>query len=184
MKSLKSAVRRGGTISAAALSALALAACSAGQVTQTSSQVAAVDGAMAGDQQAGISVHDVTVLLDDQTGDAALKFAVVNQDPSATEYTLESVTVDGQEVQMDSTDPIGEECSLVGDSAEHLEAMAEAENVCIEYAETSLENQDWAFGGNLPVVFTFDNLDEPLEVDATVAAPTLEAGELDRDYTS
>lgn len=183
MKSLKSAVRRGGTISAAALSALALAACSAGQITQTSSQVPAVDGMRAGDQQTGVSVHDVTVLLDDTTGEAALKFTATNQDPSKTEYTLESVEVDGQPVQMDPTGPIAEGCSVVADSAAHLADMPQADDLCIEYVETSLDNQEWAFGGNLPVSFTFDNLDEPIELDVTVTAPNLEAGETPRDYS-
>lgn len=52
MKSLNLAARRGALVTVAAASALALASCSAGQVTQTSSQVAAVDGnqaAQAGD---------------------------------------------------------------------------------------------------------------------------------------
>lgn len=185
MTSLKTAVRRGGVVSAAALSALALAACSAGQVTQTSSQVAAVDGAFGGDQALGVSVIDVTVLLDDETGDASLKFIASNQDPSGEEYTLESVEVDGQEAQLESVEPMAENCRIVADSEAHLEAMPQDDEAgCTQYVTAGLNNEDWAFAGNLPVTFTFDNLDEPIEVTATVSAPTPDAGSSDREYQS
>lgn len=183
MKSLKTAARRGGIVSAAALSALALAACSAGQVTQTSSQVAAVDGAMGGDQAVSVSVTDVTVLLDETTGEAALKFIASNQDPSGQEYTLESVEVDGQKAQLDGVEPLKQDCTLVSDSEDHLKENPQFEgSECFQYVTASLENEDWAFAGNLPVTFTFDNLDEPIEVTATVSAPTPEAGGVDREY--
>ena len=42
---LKSVVRRGALATVAAASAVALAACGAGQISQTANQVAAVDGA-------------------------------------------------------------------------------------------------------------------------------------------
>ena len=71
MKSLKSAV------SAIAASALLLAGCSAGQITQTSDQVAAVDGAGAASDNQEVAVQDVTVVLDDN-GQAALKFTAIN----------------------------------------------------------------------------------------------------------
>ncbi|WP_146183481.1 hypothetical protein [Corynebacterium yudongzhengii] len=182
MKSLQSAARRGGMISAAALSAMALAACSAGQITQTSSQVAAVDGASGGDRALGVAVENITVLIDDTTGEASMQFAVTNQDPSGQEYTLESVEVDGQEAQLESTDPIAEQCTLIADTPSHLESMPQSNSDCTQYTTVTLENQDWAFAGNLPVSFTFDHLDEPIEVTATVSAPTPEAGELDRQY--
>lgn len=183
MKSLQTAARRGGIVSAAALSALALAACSAGQVTQTSSQVAAVDGAFGGDQALGVSVKDVTVLVDDTTGEASLKFIASNQDPSGEEYTLESVEVDGQPAQLEDVEPLGENCILVADSETHLEQMPQDDEAgCTQYVTANLDNEDWAFAGNLPVTFTFDNLDEPIEVTATVSAPTAEAGQLDREY--
>lgn len=178
MKSLKSAARRGGIISAAALSALALASCSAGQVTQTASQVAAVNGAEGSTEDGTVAVRDVTVVLDDQ-GQAALKFTAINQDTTMTEHTLESVEVDGTPVQVDST-PLARDCVLVGDSAAGLESTPEAEDTgCIEYAETSLPNQDFAYGGNVPVTFTFDSGE--IEVGATVSAPQLPAGSLVRE---
>lgn len=180
MKSQKSAVRRGITISAAAMSALLLASCSAGQITQTSSQVAAVDGATAFSENKEISVQDVHVILDPTTGDAALKFTVTNQDPSHADHFLESATVDGQPVNLGSVEPIGYNCVLVADSAEGLDNIpqADTEDSCVQYVESPVENNDFAFGGNQEVVFTFDTGE--ITLDATVSAPNLEAGQVDR----
>ncbi|MDO5671148.1 MAG: hypothetical protein Q4G50_14250 [Corynebacterium sp.] len=187
VKSLKSAARRGGIISAAALSALALASCSAGQVTQTASQVAPVNGAEANSEDGTIAVRDVTIIVDD-AGEAALKFTAINQDTSMTEHTLESISVDGNDVAFDST-TLGRDCVLYGDSAQALENTPQSENTgCIEYTETTLANEDYAIGGNVPVTFTFDTGE--LEVFAAVAAPQLPAGSFSRepgsesDYTN
>ncbi|WIM67345.1 hypothetical protein QP027_09585 [Corynebacterium breve] len=170
MKSLKSAARRGGIISAAALSALALASCSAGQITQTADQVAAVDGASASSENGEVAVQDVTIVLDAESGDAALKFTVTNQDVAQKEHTLESVKVDGADVNLGSTEPIKYNCRLVADSKDGIDAMPQSEG-CIQYVETTLDNDDFAYAGNRPVVFTFGDLDD-IEVDATVSAPT------------
>lgn len=187
MKSLKSAARRGGIISAAALSALALASCSAGQVTQTASQVAPVNGAEGNNEDRTVVVRDVTIVLDEQ-GEAALKFTAVNQDTSMTEHTLESVDVNGQSVSIDA-EPLARDCALVSDSAARLESFPQADGVgCIQYTETALDNDDFAVGGNVPVTFTFDSGE--IEVWAAVAAPQLPAGSFVRepgsesDYTN
>lgn len=179
VKSLKSAARRGGIVSAAALSALALASCSAGQVTQTSSQVAAVDGAWADSEDGAVALRDVTVIVGEE-GDAALKFTAINQDPTVQTHTLESIEVDGVEVELDNTPPLEHECSLVGASQPTIEDMPQAEEVgCIYYTATSLPNDDLAIGGNVPVIFTFDS--GTVELDATVDFPTpLDAGEYNR----
>ena len=78
MQSLKSAARRGAIISVTAVSALALASCSAGQVAQTAEKVAAVDGASASTEDNKVAVRDVTILVE-PNGTAALKFTAVNQ---------------------------------------------------------------------------------------------------------
>lgn len=176
--SLKSAARRGGIASAAALSALALASCSAGQITQTSTQVAAVDGAFADSEDGTIAVRDVTVIISDE-GEAALKFTAVNQDPSMTEHTLESVDVDGNEVELDNNPPLAMNCSLVGHSESGMESVPEFENGCIEYTVTSLENEDYAIAGTTPVTFTFDNT--TIEVLAAISGEQFESGEVDRE---
>jgi hypothetical protein len=177
VKSLKSAARRGGIISAAALSALALASCSAGQVTQTASQVAAVNGAEGTSEDGTVAVRDVTVVVD-QDGEAALKFTAVNQDTTMTEHTLESVDVDGTPVDIESA-TLARGCSLIADSAAGIEATPQSENGCVEYVETSLTNEDFAYAGNVPVTFTFDSGE--ITVDTTVAAPQLPAGSFHRE---
>ena len=47
---------------------------------------------------------------------------------------------------------------------------------------TSLENEDYAFGGSRPVTFTFNT--GTIEVDATVSASPLQSGDFDRDPQS
>ena len=64
MQSLKSAARRGAIISVTAVSALALASCSAGHVAQTAEKVAAVDGASASTEDNKVAVRDVTILVE------------------------------------------------------------------------------------------------------------------------
>lgn len=99
MKSLNLAARRGALVTVAAASALALASCSAGQITQTSSQVAAVDGNQAGSANDPVLVRDVTVHLTTD-GEAGVKFTAINQDTSHTSHTLESVTVDAKRLSL------------------------------------------------------------------------------------
>ena len=59
--SLKSASLRSGIAIVAAGSALALSACSAGQISQTANQVPAVDGGAANAEDNNITLRDVTV---------------------------------------------------------------------------------------------------------------------------
>ena len=89
----------------AVASALALTGCSAGQITQTSNQVAAVDGATAFTEDRELSVQDATVILAED-GQAAVKFTVTNQDRSMKDHTLKSVTVDGTPAALGSSRPI------------------------------------------------------------------------------
>ncbi|MCZ9294415.1 hypothetical protein [Corynebacterium meitnerae] len=177
MNSLKPVIRRAGAVSIAAASAVLLAACSAGQVTQTSSQVAAVNGASAQTEDGSITVQDVTIVLD-ENGDAAVKFTASNQDYDRHEHKLQSVAVNGETVEMTTPEPMGYNCSIVGNSADGLQEMPQAEGACIEYVKTSVDNDNFAYGGNVPVTFTFDT--GKVETVATVAAPTVKSGETDR----
>src|SRR5690625_527304 len=97
--SLKSVTRKGATISATAIAALALASCSAGQITQTSSQVAAVDGSDAESADGNIAVRDVAIQVEPDTNEASLKFTALNQAYTDEQITLESISVDGQDVR-------------------------------------------------------------------------------------
>ena len=175
MKSLK----RVAAAAVAGCATLALVGCSAGQITQTSNQVAAVDGASASTEDGSVSVQDVTVVLAED-GQAALKFTAANQDTSMKDHTLKSVDVDGQNVTISGNSSIAYNCALVADSKDGLERMPQDKNDnCIEYTATTLANDDFAYGGNVPVTFNFDT--GSLDVVATVSAPTLASGQVDRE---
>ena len=175
MKSLK----RVAAAAVAGCATLALVGCSAGQITQTSNQVAAVDGASASTEDGSVAVQDVTVVLAED-GQAALKFTATNQDTSMKDHTLKSVDVDGQNVTISGNSSIAYNCALVADSKDGLERMPQDKNDnCIEYTATTLANDDFAYGGNVPVTFNFDT--GSLDVVATVSAPTLASGQVDRE---
>lgn len=105
----KSVLRRSALVTVSAASAVALAACGAGQISQTANQHPAVDGAMnAGEDAAGkgaensnsalgfINIRDAHILVDPEASTAGLKFSASNQQ-RATEsvYKLESITIEG-----------------------------------------------------------------------------------------
>lgn len=186
MKSLFTAARRGGIVSAAAMSALMLASCSGGQITQTSDQVAAVDGSKGETEDGNMAVRDVSIVLDPETDEAALKFTAVNQAYKEEKHKLDKVEVDGKPVQMDSVKEIGRDCRVVGESEKGLEIIPQAKESqgsgCIQYVKTTVENDDFAYGGSRPVTFTFDN--GKVEIDAAVIAPQIKAGEENRDVKS
>lgn len=180
MKSLKAAARRGVVVSATAAAALALVACSGGQITQTSSQVAAVDGTEAATEDGNVAVRDVQILVEPD-GEAALKFTAVNQGYQEELYTLESVEVDGQDVAI-SAQPINRDGRIVADSAANLENVPQADSEKVQYVETSLNDEDFGYAGFRPVTFTFSN--GTIEVNAPVSASQMVAGEQNRDVQS
>ena len=168
MKSLKSAARRGAIISVAAMSALSLAACSAGQITQTSQKVIAVDGTNAKTEDGAVAVRDVTIQLEPNDGTASLKFSVINDGYADGKVTLQS---------------IGRGQSIIGDSKANLDAVPQDETSnSVQYITTDLTNEDYAFGGTRPVTFTFNNGE--LTVDAPVSASPLTSGQYNRDSSS
>ena len=181
MQSLKSAARRGAIISVTAVSALALASCSAGQVTQTADKVAAVDGASASTDDNKVAVRDVTILVEPD-GSAALKFSAVNQGYDTDVISLESVKVDGQRVEMDKAQPLHRNQSIIADSQKNLDATTQQDSETVQYIATSLKNDDFGYAGDRPVTFEFSN--GSVDVDATIAATQMQSGEFDRDVES
>ncbi|MBG9270842.1 hypothetical protein I4J21_08305 [Corynebacterium diphtheriae bv. gravis] len=177
VKSLKSAARRGAMISVAAASALALASCSAGQITQTSDQVAAVDGSEIDNANGTIALRDVTISLTEQ-GQAGVKFTAINQDNSNKEHVLKSITVDGTKATIDGDTKLASDCSIVGGIKAEMSRLTEPKAGCITHVITSVENKGLAVGGSKNVVFSFDSGD--IALDATIAAPVLESGQHDR----
>ena len=181
MQSLKSAARRGAIISVTAVSALALASCSAGQITQTADKVAAVDGASASTDDNKVAVRDVTILVE-PNGTAALKFTAVNQGYDTDVISLESVEVDGQRVEMDKAQPLHRDQSIIADSQKNLDATTQQDSENVQYIATSLKNDDFGYAGDRPVTFEFSN--GSIDVDATIAATQMQSGEFDRDVES
>ena len=181
MQSLKSAARRGAIISVTAVSALALASCSAGQVTQTADKVAAVDGASASTDDNKVAVRDVTILVEPD-GSAALKFSAVNQGYDTDVVSLESVEVDGQRVEMDKAQPLHRDQSIIADSQKNLDATPQQDSENVQYIATTLKNDDFGYAGDRPVTFEFSN--GSIDVDATIAATQMQSGEFDRDVES
>ena len=181
MQSLKSAARRGAIISVTAVSALALASCSAGHVTQTADKVAAVDGASASTEDNKVAVRDVTILVEPD-GTAALKFTAVTQDYDTDVISLESVKVDGQRVEMDKAQPLHRDQSIIADSQKNLDATTQQDSETVQYIATALENDDFGYAGSRPVTFEFSN--GSIDVDATIAATQMQSGEFDRDVES
>lgn len=180
MKSLKSAARRGAMISVAAASALALVSCSAGQITQTSDQVAAVDGSEVDNANGTIALRDVTISLTEQ-GQAGVKFTAINQDNSNKEHVLKSITVDGTKATIDGDTKLASDCSIVGGIKAEMSRLTEPKSGCITHVITSVENKGLAVGGSKNVVFSFDSGD--IALDATIAAPVLESGQHDRQIS-
>ncbi|MCG7463107.1 hypothetical protein [Corynebacterium tuberculostearicum] len=181
VQSLKSAARRGAIISVTAVSALALASCSAGQVAQTAEKVAAVDGASASTEDNKVAVRDVTTLVEPD-GSAALKFTAVNQGYDTDVISLESVKVDGQRVEMDKAQPLHRDQSIIADSQKNLDATTQQDSETVQYIATSLKNDDFGYAGDRPVTFEFSN--GSIDVDATIAATQMQSGEFDRDVES
>ena len=180
--SLKSVTRKGATISATAIAALSLASCSAGQITQTASQVAAVDGSEAESEDGNVVVRDVAIQVEPDTDEASLKFTAVNQAYADEQITLESISVDGQDVSLKDLEPMGRNDSIVGNSQKWLDAQPQADNDRIQYVATELDNEDYGIAGYRSVTFTFSNGD--IEVNAAITAPQMPAGEYDRDVSS
>jgi uncharacterized protein cgl2664/cg2949 len=177
VKPLKTVARRGALITVATACTLVLASCSAGQITQTSNQVAAVDGASANAEDNTIAVRDVTVLVTD-AGETGVKFTAINQDTTDTTHTLESVTIGDEKVTISGKASIAPNCNLVADIASEIKKIPEAKDGCITYLTTSATNPGFALGGNQEVTFTFDNT--TITTTATVSSPVVTSGEVDR----
>lgn len=177
---MKTIIRRGLTLSVLAASTLALSACGAGQISQTSDQVAAVDGASANSENNEIALRDVTVHMTADGATAGVKFTAINQNVTNEEHTLTRVTVDGSVVDFDGDTSIPAQGSLVSDIPEEIERLTKADDLSISYVANTVANNDFAFGGNQTVVFTFDNSLE-IEVVATVSEPQPVSGTFVRE---
>lgn len=122
--SLKSATTRCGLAAVALLSATGLAACGAGQISQTANQVPAVDGASANSEDGFIHLRDVTIHPATSGKDGAIKFAVTNDYPKGKDIKLESITVGSDKVDISGDATIKSTCQLIGDGKAQISTMA------------------------------------------------------------
>ncbi len=182
MKSLKSAARRGLIVAVASASALGLASCSAGHITQTSDKVAAVNGASVDNNDQTVSIRDAAITVDPDTREAALKFVLVNDGYADGTVELESIDVDGQKVDIDAVKPISRGQTVVADSADGIEQTPQTDDKDVQYVTTSLKDDDFGFAGSRDVTFHLSSGD--MTVNAPIAAPDEVAGSVDRDVES
>lgn len=147
-----------------------LSACSAGQITQTSSQVAPVDGGFASSED--LNVDNFRVVVDeehisDPGGEGRVGFSVsYSGSMLAGEegVELQAVQVDGQEANIVSSEPFPRDCTLtahVGPQAELPEVENEPGGLCMRFAEVTLpDTSDLRVGVSVPGSLTFSNGDE------------------------
>lgn len=207
---LKSVVRRGALVAVATATAATLAACGAGQISQTANQVAAVDGAQ-NSQPAipgGVAIRDAHILVNPEKKTAALKFSASNQE-RATEsvYTLESVEVEGLgNVELTKVSEsesfkklakgdksLPRECQMVVDSADNIKQISKGvkgNDACIAYYSSNLDSASLvgengsAAGGNRKATFKVKDAkgkEETIELVVTVSADIVDAGTRDRN---
>ncbi|MGN0100817.1 MAG: hypothetical protein ACI39C_07755, partial [Dietzia sp.] len=155
--------------------ALGASACSAGQVSQTANQVAAVDGGRGavGD----LAVNDLQVVVPENGGQARVGFVASFSGYGLGEpASLDSVEIDGTPVQLGQTQPLERGCSIVVNARENAEP-APVEGVCVEQTTATLpssENLD--LGTSVPATVTFSTGDR-IETQAAVVGELVEAGE-------
>lgn len=178
MKSQKSTAVRGVLALVAAGTALTLTACSAGQITQTSSQVAAVNGVEA--TLDNIALRDVALVVADDDS-LAVKFTAANVENQGNKVTLQGITIDGEHVQLDGDKNILPGKSLIADSESAVKRYSEnTDDLGNAYVATSLTGvKDVFIGGQKEIRLNF-NIGS-VTVNAPVVAYTTEnAGELHR----
>lgn len=186
MTSTTSGFRRTVIAATAVAAAFGLSACGAGQHTQTSTQIAAVDGGSG--KSANIVVNDFRVVVPEgEGGEASVGFvASYNGAGIGSEegVQLESVKVDGQDAQITDAKPLTRNCALIagvkeGADAEFTDSEPEtAFDPCMSYIEVTVPG-DFNIGESLPGEVTFSG-EEPIELLAGVVSEREEAGQYSR----
>ncbi|WP_314038168.1 hypothetical protein [Dietzia sp. CH92] len=175
MTSPNTGLRRTALVVLAVGAALGASACSAGQVSQTANQVAAVDGGRGavGD----LAVNDLQVVVPENGGQARVGFVASFSGYGLGEpVSLDSVEIDGTPVQLGQTQPLERGCSIVVDARENAEP-APVEGVCVEQTTATLPSSDnLDLGTSVPATVTFSTGDR-IETQAAVVGELVEAGE-------
>lgn len=147
-----------------------LSACSAGQITQTSSQVAPVDGGFASSEDLSVDNFRVVVgdeHISDPGGEGRVGFSVSYTGSTLAGddgVELEAVQVDGQEADIVSTQPFQRNCTLtahIEEESELPEVEDDPAGTCIRFAEVTLpDTSDLRVGVSVPGSLSFSNGDE------------------------
>ena len=172
MKNRKPAARQMLAVTAGC-AALALSACSAGQISQTADQVPAVNGNSG--EIGDAAVHDVT-LVTQEDNSVALKFNASNQAIQEGDITLEGIDVQGGSVNFGSSLTLQPNCNVVADSQQALDEMnpGDVDLPCTEYVATTVTGDNFYTGSAREVTFRFSS--GSLEINAPIAAWYAEAG--------
>lgn len=172
-------LRRTALVVLAACAALGASACSAGQVSQTAYQVAAVDG---GSGSAGnLEVNDFVVVLPESgAGEARVGFvASYTGSGFGDAVSLDDVRIDGVEARVGQSQALARGCSLVVSAAEDARPATAQEGVCVEQTTATVPSGSLTIGQSVPATLTFSN-GERIETLAGVIAPVPDAGEYSR----
>ena len=171
-------LRRTALVVLAVGAALGASACGSGQISQTASQVAAVDG---GNGSLGdLNVNDLQVTLDEDGGDARVGFVASFSGSGLDEpISLESVEIDGEQAKLGQTKPMERGCTIVVDASENAKPTPAPEGVCLETTTASLPaSDDLKIAVSVPATVSFSN-GAQIETEAAVVGHLLEG----HDYT-
>ena len=178
VKFQKSFAARSALALVAAGSAVALTACGAGQITQTSNQAAAVNGTNG--HLENVSLRDATIVIG-KDGNSYLKFTASNLENLGESATLQSISIDGKDANVNGDKTIKPGCNLVAATPDEVaEIKKGAQNVCTTYASPELSSTEGVYpGGSLPAKFAFDQGTAELNLPVVGEHPT--AGEAYRN---
>lgn len=188
MTSTTSGFRRTVIAATAAVAALGLSACSAGQHTQTSTQSAAIDGGSAWSRT--FSVHDLRVVLPaEEGGEATVGFGAAYRganlgNPEGVE--IQSITIDGKDANIAENKQLTRNCALIaavdeGAGMENEDALPERSfDPCVQYIDVTIPADGFEIGQSYPSEVAFSN-GETLQVLASVGMPYEEAGQYTRE---
>ncbi|WP_291086025.1 hypothetical protein [Dietzia sp. UBA5065] len=168
MTSPNTGLRRTALVVLAVGAALGASACSAGQVSQTAGQVAAVDGGRgtAGD----LTVNDLVVVVP-ESGEARLGFAAsFTGSGLGDSVSLDRVEIGGVEARVGQSEPLQRGCSLIVSAAADATPVPRTDDICVERTTATLPaGDDLNVGNSLPATLTFSNGDR-IEARAGVIA--------------
>lgn len=171
-------LRRTALVVLAVGTALGASACSSGQISQTASQVAAVDG---GRGSAGeLQVNDFVVVLP-ETGEARVGFAASFTGSGFGEpISLERVEVEGLRAQLGESQPLERGCSLIVSADADATPEVAPDEICLEQTTATLPGgEELNIGTSVPAIVSFSNGDQ-IELDAAVIAEVPASNEYTR----